>query len=226
MPPKRRLGALRGRSAKESEQISLFDMTPVETSLKAVMPLRVEIADARGRIGEFKTLVGQFHYLGYGRSVGECMRYLVRSRDGTPLACLMFGSSAWRCAPRDKFIGWSDEERRSKLYLTTNNTRFLILPNARIPHLASHVLSLISRRISQDWQTKYGHPLHILETFVERDRFRGVCYRAANWLRVGETAGRGRDDIDRTASLPIKDVYLYPLRKKYRQLLCSKRGNE
>jgi hypothetical protein len=133
----------------------------------------------------------------------------------------MFGSSAWRCAPRDKYIDWTDEERRAKLYLTTNNTRFLILPWVRIPYLASHVLSVISRRISQDWQRKYGHPLHLLETFVERDRFAGTCYKAANWTRVGETTGRGRDSVSARATLPIKDVYVRPLTADFRKKLAG-----
>jgi hypothetical protein len=227
LPPKKKLGTLKDRGKEAGIQLNLFEEeqpAPLETKLGAVTPLVVEIADSRDKIGEFKSYIEQFHYLHYGRSVGECMRYMVRSRDGIPLACLMFGSSAWRCAPRDKSIGWSDEERRANLYLTTNNTRFLILPRVRIPHLASHILSLISRRVSQDWQTKYGHPLHLLETYVECDRFAGTCYKAANWLRVGKTVGRGRDDTNRTATLPVKDIYLYPLHKRYRQSLCSKRG--
>ena len=229
LPPKKRLGAMRGRPKEFGTQLSLFEAeqpAPVVTSLKAVTPLVVEIADARDRIGEFKSYIDQFHYLRYGRSVGECMRYMVRSREGDLLACLMFGSSAWRCASRDSFIGWADEERKASLYLMTNNTRFLILPWVRVPHLASHVLSLISKRISQDWQTKYGHPLYMLETFVECDRFAGTCYKAANWILVGKTVGRGRDDVYNTASLPIKDIYLYPLHKHFRQILCGKRGSE
>jgi hypothetical protein len=105
----------------------------------------------------------------------------------------------------------------------TNNVRFLIFEWVRVPHLASHILSLVTRRISADWKTVYGHPVYCLETFVERDRFRGVCYQAANWIHVGKTAGRGRDDTDNTASLPIKDIYLYPLHKRYRELL-GRRG--
>lgn len=219
LPPQRNGARQKGRTT--SIQLSFHDVTPIETKLKAVKPVIVEIADAREKIGEFKSFIEQYHYLGYGQSVGECIRYTVRSRDGVPLACLMFGSSAWRCAPRDQFIGWSDEGRRGNLHLTTNNTRFLILPWVRIPYLASHLLSVISRRVSQDWQTKYGHPLFLLETFVERDRFTGTCYKAANWIRVGETAGRGRDDIDRSASLPIKDIYVYPLTTDFRKNLAG-----
>jgi hypothetical protein len=224
LPPKRRLGTLKGRNADAYVQLSLFETAqyaPIETALKEVMPLAIDIADAKGKIGEFKLLIEQHHYLGYGQSVGECMRYMVRSRDGSLLACLMFGSSAWRCAPRDKYIGWTDDDRKAKLYLTTNNTRFLILPGVRVPHLASHILSRISRRISNDWQSKYGHSLNMLETFVEQNRFRGTAYKAANWVRVGETTGRGRDSTSSRATLPIKDVYVYPLSGDFRKKLAG-----
>ena len=139
---------------------------------------------------------------------------------------MMFGSAAWRCASRDKYIGWSDVERKANLHLTTNNTRFLILPWVRIPYLASHILSLITRRISHDWQLKYGHPLYLLETFVERQRFAGTCYKAANWRCVGETTGRGRDSVSSRATLPIKDVYVYPLSADFRQKLSGKSEQE
>jgi len=141
------------------------------------------------------------------------------------LACLLFGSSAWRCSPRDKYIGWDDGARETNLHLTTNNTRFLIIPGIRIPHLASHILGLISRRVSGDWQEKYGHQIKLLETFVERRRFRGVCYKAANWQRIGETTGRGRDSISSVATLPIKDVYVYPLAKDFRAILTNGADN-
>lgn len=224
LPPKQR--STRGKGKSTNVQLSFHDVTPIEAGLKSVVPVMVELADAREKIGEFKSFIAQYHYLGYGQSVGECMRYMVRNRDGVPLACLMYGSSAWRCAPRDKFIGWTDEERRAKLYLTTNNTRFLILPWVRIPYLASHILSVISRRIAQDWQIKYGHPLHLLETFVERDRFAGTCYKAANWRCVGETTGRGRDSISVRAVLPIKDVYVYPLASDFRKKLAGSTAPE
>ena len=222
LPPKQKQRTLKGRNDRAGIQLSFFNTVhpaPIEIKLRDVAPVTVEIMDARERIGEFKSFIEQYHYLGYGQSVGECIRYMVRSRDGVSLACLMFGSSAWRCAPRDKYIGWSDEERRANLHLTTNNTRFLILPWVRIPYLASHILSIISHRISQDWQTKYGHPLYLLETFVEHDRFAGTCYKAANWARVGETTGRGRDSVSARAVLPIKDVYVYPLATDFRKKL-------
>jgi hypothetical protein len=134
---------------------------------------------------------------------------------------MMFGSAAWKCRPRDEWIGWDDAGRRASLQLVTNNARFLIFPWVRAPHLASHALAAVSRRISGDWQAKYGHNVCLLETFVERGRFRGVCYKAANWACVGQTAGRGRNDAGNAAALPIKDVWLRPLRADFRDRLRS-----
>ena len=221
LPPSRGTGRKKRTAFARGIQLSLHDITPVEKSLKDVAPLIVEIADSKERIGEFKSLIEQYHYLAYGQSFGECMRYMVRSREGTPLACLMYGSSAWRCAPRDRYIGWDDETRAAHLHLTTNNTRTLIMPWIRVPYLASHVLSLISRRISEDWQIKYGHHVFLMETYVDRDRFVGTIYKAANWIRVGETTGRGRNSTSNRATLPIKDVYVYPLTKDFRKKLVG-----
>jgi len=197
----------------------IHDETVVETGLATLQPLRVEVVEEKWKVNEFKSYIQQFHYLGLNYTVGENMKYMVYSADGRLLACLLFGSAAWSCHDRDAYIGWSRQSRELNLQKMTNNVRFLVPQWIKVPHLASHILSLISRRISSDWEKKYGHPIYCLETFVERDRFRGTCYKAANWIYVGKTMGRGRDDIDMSASLPIKDIYLYPLHKKYRQLL-------
>ena len=171
---------------------------------------------------EFKSYIAQYHYLGYDRSIGENIKYFVYDCTGRRIACLVFGSAAWSCKGRDKFIGWSKNSRNANsLRYITNNSRFLIFPWIKVPHLASHILSIISRRISSDWLAKYGHPVHLLETFVQRDRFKGTCYKAANWIYVGETTGRGRDSTSKTDKLPIKDVYLYPLQKRFREKLKS-----
>ena len=201
------------------QQTFLHDETPVETKLTALQPLRVEAVEEKWKVKEFKSYIEQFHYLGFNRTVGENMKYMVYSADGRLLACLLFGSAAWSCHDRDVYIGWSQQSRKSNLQEITNNVRFLVLPWVKVPHLASHILSLISRRLSSDWEKKYGHPIYCLETFVECGRFRGTCYQAANWICVGKTVGRGRDDIDKLALLPIKQIYLYPLNRKYRQLL-------
>jgi hypothetical protein len=152
------------------------------------------------------------HYLGL-RIVGENTGYLARDRQGRELACLLFGAAVWKCAARDRYLEWNAAERERRLREVANNTRFLILPWVRVPHLASHVLGLVARRIDADWQEKYGHAIGWLETFVERDRFRGTCYRAANWTLVGRTQGRSRQDRYKTLQVPVKDVYVYRLRR-------------
>lgn len=165
-------------------------------------------------------MIAQYHYLSFDVTVGENIKYMVYSRQGQLLACLLFGSSAWTCAPRDQFIGWDNPTRKANLIYTTNNTRFLILPWVKIPHLASHILGLICHFIVLDWQKKYGHPVHLLETFVEKDRFKGTCYKAANWTYVGETTGRSRNDRYNQLRVPVKDIYLHPLGKDFREVLC------
>lgn len=197
----------------------------IETSLATLLPLSFIVP--RGGSDEeqrFHHYLARHHYLGFHRTVGENMKYLVRDRQGRDLACVLFGSAAWKTKPRDQFIGWSHEIRARNLLWMTNNTRFLILPWVRVPHLASHVLGRIIRRIRTDWQTKYGHPVHLVETFVERDRFVGTCYKAANWMRVGSTKGRSRQDRYTTLALPVKDIYLYPLIPHFREALCNENG--
>jgi hypothetical protein len=155
--------------------------------------------------------------------VGESLAYLIRSRAGVDLACLLFGAAAWQCAGRDRWIGWSAEQRAQGLPFVANNSRFLILPSVVVPHLASHLLSQIARRIDPDWQKRYGHPLHLLESFVQPDRFRGACYQAANWIYVGQTTGRTRQNQrhrDNAVHAPVKDIYLYPLTADARHHLC------
>jgi len=192
---------------------------PVDMNLRSHTPLKIEIATTKDEIKIFKSYIAQYHYLSYDRSIGENMKYLIKNANGIPLACMMFGSAAWKCKPRDEYIGWDNDERLSGLHLITNNSRNLIFPWVRVPHLASHVLAAVSRRISADWQKKYGHPIYLLETYVEKDRFRGVCYAAANWVKVGETTGRGRDGIRNQRTLPIKDIWLYPLQAHFRKKL-------
>lgn len=166
-----------------------------------------------------RATLGRFHYLGFGGAVGENLQYVARDGQGRPLACLVFGAAAWKCQARDRFIGWSGEPQKRNLGLLANNTRFLILPAVRVPHLASWLLGRVSRRLSGDWQAKYGHPIVALETFVERARFRGTAYRAANWLALGTTTGRTRQDRHTCIQAPVKDVYLYPLRRDFREVL-------
>jgi hypothetical protein len=192
----------------------------IECVLQDLTPLVIEVVQGPETSRLFNHLLTKYHYLGFGSTFGEDMKYIVYDRGRRPLACLLFGAAAWKVAGRDQAIGWDTKTRQAHLHLITNNTRFLILPWVKIPHLASHILGRISRRISGDWIIKYAHPIVMLETFVERDRFHGTCYQAANWLWVGQTQGRSRNDRDRTLNVPVKDVYLYPLTKKAKERLC------
>ena len=194
------------------------DTTPVTKSLRELLPLKIEIVSSGTLSNCYKSFIDQYHYLGFDRTIGENIKYIVYSCNNIPLACLLFGSAAWSCSPRDKFIGWDNDCRRENLCFVTNNSRYLILPWVTVPHLASHILSVISRRISNDWMNKYAHPVYLLESFVEQNRFRGTCYKAANWSNTGYTTGWGRNG-GHTAELPVKDVYLYPLIKNFRMKL-------
>jgi len=165
--------------------------------------------------------LNRYHYLGFNKTVGKNIKYLVKDRQGRDLACLLFGSAAWKTADRDRFIGWDAKVRETNLHLLTNNARFLILPWVRIPHLASHILGLITRRIKKDWMNRYGHPVHLLETFVETPHFKGTCYKAANWQRIGKTKGRSRQDRKHDLSVSIKEIWLYPLTQNIKQVLCN-----
>ncbi len=197
------------------------DTEPVAGQLARLRPLRVEPVERDRDLALFKFLISRYHYLGWRGTVGRNMAYMASDRYGRPLACLLFGSAAWKCAPRDEFIGWDPERREANLNLVTGNTRFLVLPWVQVPHLASHILGIAARRISADWEEKYGHPVHMLETFVQADRFAGTCYRAANWIRLGQTKGRSRNDTHTTMRVPVKDVYAYPLSKRFREALCG-----
>ncbi len=201
--------------------MSVTKSEPMCSQPSELTPLSVIIPEP-GSFEEscFRWYLSTHHYLGY-HSVGENIKYLVRDRHGRDLACLLFGSAAWKTAPRDAFIGWSDATRQSNINLMTNNTRFLILPWIKVPHLASHILGLVMRRIVADWQNKYAHPIHLVETFVERNRFKGTCYKAANWICVGQTKGRGRQDRYSACSVPVKDIFLYPVNLNFRQALSS-----
>ncbi len=167
-------------------------------------------------------LIERYHYLGYVPLPGAQLRYLVWCGPHQ-VAALGFAASAWKVAPRDSFIGWNAEERQRNLHLIVNNARFLIFPWVQARNLASRILSVAAKRIAQDWQVRYGYKPVLLETFVERDRFRGTCYRAANWIHVGETQGRGKLDRKRQRRLPVKDIFLYPLDPRFREILRSPR---
>jgi len=167
----------------------------------------------------FDHLIATYHYLGYCQTVGEHLKYLAFSQ-GRPIACLSWGSAAWKVDCRDAFIGWSAARRQESLYRVVNNTRFLVLPFVRVPNLASWLLSRNVRRLPEDWQTIYAHQPVLLETFVEADRFTAACYRAANWIRLGSTRGRGKYDRYKRRAQPVKSVLVYPLNKQFVRVLC------
>jgi hypothetical protein len=168
----------------------------------------------------WREFIHRYHYLGYTPLPGAQMRYLVTSENRI-LALLSFSAAAWKTAPRDNFIGWKAEQRQHNLHLIVNNSRFLILPWITSKNLASKVLALAARRIADDWLSRYGYRPVLLETFVEAQRFMGTCYKAANWIHIGQTKGRGKLDAHKTCSLPIKDIWLYPLKPSFKQTLCN-----
>ncbi len=176
--------------------------------------------DATARV-RFAAALAEFHYLGCRGTVGENLQYTVTDGGGRLLACLLFGSAAWKCRARDQFIGWTAEQRQQRLHLITNNTRFLMLPYVKVPHLVSWILGRVLRRLSEDWERKYGHGIVLVETFVERERFAGTSYKAANWICLGSTTGRSRQDRYNTLRVPVKDVYVYPLRRRFREELSA-----
>ena len=180
--------------------------------------LRVELAGGSKLLGLYKGLVGTHHYLGYQQAAGAQLKYIAYFQD-RPIACLSFGPAAWKISPRDQFIGWSAQDRRQNLPWVVNNDRFVILPWVQIHCLASFLLGAVVRRLRRDWQSTYGHHLALVETFVEKARFAGSAYAAANWTCVGETVGRGRNDRTHAEAALLKNIWLYPLRRDFRVVL-------
>ena len=193
----------------------------IEGRLSGLQPIRIQRVHSPEDTRLFRELLQQHHYLGYTGPVGENLQYLVYDRQGRLLGCLLYGAAAWRVAERDRFIGWDEAARKRGLSRIANNMRFLILPWARVAHLASHLLALTRRRLSTDWQEKYGHPILLLETFVEQRRFAGTCYQADNWIRVGQTTGRTRNHSSGVPTVPVKSVWLYPLHRRFRAALAA-----
>jgi hypothetical protein len=218
LPPVRRHIRGQRRTGRPRPKAVLIDTTPLTMPLKALAP--VEVTSVRRTADEalFNSLMESYHYLGYEQPVGEHLKYLVWAQ-GRPVACLAWSSAPRHLGSRDRFIGWSGEARRRNIRFVAYNTRFLILPWVEVPHLASHILSRIARRLSEDWERLYGHPIYFLETFVDPERFRGTCYRAANWVVLGRTTGRGKNDQTNRPNRSIKEVLGYPITPRFRQLL-------
>jgi hypothetical protein len=197
---------------------ALIDETPIQSGLRDLGPLEFQPVRRTADEPLFNSLVEQHHYLGYEQPVGEHLKYLVWGKS-RPIACLAWSSAPRHLASRDHYIGWSAEARRRNICFLAYNTRFLILPWVRVEHLASHILGRMAARISDDWKQMYGHPVYFLETFVDPERFRGTCYRAANWALLGRTTGRGKQSNSYLPNRSIKEVLGYPLTPKFRDVL-------
>ena len=196
----------------------LIDTTPIIGSVNELRPVEIEQVRRSGDEPLFNSLIEHHHYLGYEQPVGEHLKYLIWSH-GRPIACMAWSSAPRHLASRDRFIGWSQEARKRNIRFIAYNTRFLILPWIQVPHLASHLLSRVTARLSDDWERMYGHPVWFAETFIDPERFRGTCYRAANWILLGRTTGRGKDDLTHRQNRSIKEVYGLPLTRRFREFL-------
>jgi hypothetical protein len=219
--PPRKKNPLNPLSRHQKPQIVEVDQTPRIGKLSDLRPIELVLVRRTPWESLYRSLIEEHHYLGYRRPVGEHLEYLAISQ-GQPLACLGWSSAPRHIGCRDRYVGWDQEQRKKHLCRIVINTRFLILPWVRVPHLASHLLGVSARRISQDWEKLYHHEVVWLETFVDPERgFEGTCYKAANWVYLGQTTGRGKDDQTHQANRSLKLVFGYPLRKDFRQVLCD-----
>lgn len=216
--PTKRLTPANPLAKRPRPAVVEVDCRPLRGRLSELRPLSFEPVRRTSQEPLFNSLIEQHHYLGYTQPVGEHIKYLVHAH-GRPIGCLAWSSAPRHLGCRDRYIGWSPEARRRNIGAVAYNLRFLILPWVEVPHLASHILGQMARRVPQDWQRCYGHPLYFLETFVDPQRFRGTCYLAANWRVLGRTTGRGKDDQTHRANRPIKEVLGYPLRRDFREVL-------
>jgi len=219
LPALRNLGGRGPRRVKLSQPHG--EPESVECAARECEPLELALVEGEEESRRWRAQLERYHYRGCRVPFGANLRYWVRNRD-RELACLLWTSPAWKMQARDTWIGWSDEQRKHNLQRIINNGRFLILPWVRVKGLASKILALNARQMPHDWQTRYGYRPLLLETLVDTQRFRGTCYRAANWLPVGQTAGRGRMDREhQNHGQAIKDIFVYPLVRNARVLLCG-----
>jgi hypothetical protein len=205
---------------RERPQSLLIDMTPLAGPLCQIQPIELRQVRRTAEEPLFNSLIEHHHYLGYEQPVGEHLKYVVWAQ-GRPMACLAWSSAPRHLGSRDRYIGWSAQARRRNIGFIAYNTRFLILPWIQIPHLASHILGRAALTLSRDWEQMYGHPVYFAETFIDPGRFRGTCYRAANWKLLGLTTGRGKDSISKRPNRSLKEVLGYPLTPDFRELLTK-----
>ena len=218
LPP--RLISAHNDKRNQSVAVHKIDQTPLRAKLSELAPVRLKSVRHTSLEPLYNSLVHQYHYLGYRQIVGNHLKYIAYSAD-RPVACLGWGSPAWSVKSRDVFIGWDKKTKEQCLHFVANNSRFLMLPWVQVKCLASKVLALNIKSISDDWIAFYHHPLYLLETFVEQNRFKGTCYKAANWIKVGQTKGIAKSGHDHLSHGIIKDVLLYPLGKGFRQKLMG-----
>lgn len=219
--PPRKKNPLNPLSRHQKPEVVEVDQTPRVGKLSDLRPIELVLVRRTPLEKLYRSLIEEHHYLGYRRPVGEHLEYLGMSQ-GQPLAALGWSSAPRHIGCRDRYLGWAKEQRLRNLSRIVINTRFLILPWVNVPHLASHLLGLNARRISQDWEKVYRHEVVWLETFVDPERgFKGTCYKAANWVYLGQTTGRGKDDHSKKVNRSLKLVFGYPLRKDFRQALCE-----
>jgi Domain of unknown function (DUF4338) len=232
-----RLGVIQlpvARQAGSHAPRSRVELTPqsqpqlvIQGSLQEVVPVTLQRVESSQELACWKELIARHHYLGFRVPFGASLRYLIRITTGegqTVAGCLQFSSPAWRLEARDRWIGWTDRVRKKGLQRIVSNSRFLILPSVQVKGLASHVLSLACRQLPEDWHQSYRIRPVLLETFVELQLYRGTCYRAANWICLGQTRGRGRMDCAHQNQEPVKTIWVYPLDKRFRQILCGGRS--
>ena len=219
LPALRQVGRS-SRGAAKKPQAPSIDGAPLSLSLAELGVLEIRQVRRTPEEALFNALMHQHHYLGYTQPVGEHLKYMVFA-GGRPIACMAWSSAPRHLGSRDSFIGWSAQARLKNVRLLAYNTRFLIVPWVSVPHLASHLLGRIAKRLSADWQAVYAHPIYFLETFIDPQRFAGTCYRAANWTVMGQTTGRGKDAPTRAANRSIKQVLGYALVKDFRQRLSK-----
>jgi len=212
-PKKKKAKVLQQRLAAEPKPL-------VQKTLPELMPLKFEQITAKNKSALWNELIERYHYLGSSKLFGARLRYLVYSQEEV-IAALGFSAAAWQLEPRDRFIGWNQVQRRKNLQLVVNNSRFLILPWIKCKNLASTLLSQATRRLADDWENAYGYRPVLLETFVDGEQFGGTCYSAANWIYAGFTKGRGRQEKSKKRVVAEKDVFLYPLEKNFKELLCK-----
>jgi hypothetical protein len=208
-----------GHQSKQKIKKTEIDQTPITSTVKKLQPIEIRQVRRTKLDKLFNSLIEQYHYLGYTQPVGEHLKYIVFAAE-RPIACFAFSSAPYSILHRDHFIGWSSEMLGKNRHLLAYNSRFLILPWVKVPHLASHLLAKCARGISDDWQALYRHPVFWLETFVDTERFKGTCYRAANWIFLGNTAGRGKYNKTQKQLTSIKAMYGFPLVKNFRERLC------